>query len=560
MRFSCIVVIAFLAMALLTPQMVFAVTLPGAADSSRIQRPTMPTPMTITPPDVPLHVMKTEAPPAEAKSVIFVLKGVTIEGADGLSHVALSDLYSSYINHHVTLEMAWVLASQITDRYKKSGYFLTRAYVPAQTIENGIVHIRVAEGFIESVSLDPQTSGSHITNAWIERIKSYHPISTKQLEQALLELNALNDYQFRAVLTPPKEKKGADGAAHLDLVATKQAPHGKVKLDNFGSRYLGPYRAQMDYDFSPLNDQKTSLSLFSSLPAEELKGASVRHSIALAPQWSMDINSYYTQAAPGYRLAVQDIKSDTYGLGIGGTYQWMRQRTENMASRIEFDWMNTQSDILGTPLTRDKIRRLQAAMTYDTADRWSGYSMLSASVTQGINGLGGSKAGQANLSRARAKPNFTKLEIAANRLQNIDNNFQIQTSFAGQLASGPLYSSEEFGYGGQSFGRAYDNSEITGDHGASASIELRYAGVQPVAGITSTPYAFYDAGIIFNDDEGQPARETASSTGIGLRMENGAGTHANLAIAFPLARKIDAPIYTHNGRAARFMAELAHEF
>ena len=49
-------------------------------------------------------------------------------------------------------------------------------------------------------------------------------------------------------------------------------------------------------------------------------------------------------------------------------------------------------------------------------------------------------------------------------------------ALSGQWASGPLYSSEEFGYGGKNFGRAYDQSELTGDHGVAASVEVDYAG------------------------------------------------------------------------------------
>ncbi|AOU98912.1 hypothetical protein BI364_13960 [Acidihalobacter yilgarnensis] len=37
------------------------------------------------------------------------------------------------------------LAGKITDLYRDRGYFLSRAYVPAQTINNGIVEIDVVE-------------------------------------------------------------------------------------------------------------------------------------------------------------------------------------------------------------------------------------------------------------------------------------------------------------------------------------------------------------------------------------------------------------------------------
>lgn len=543
------------------PAVALAVPLPGAANSARIlPKPVInPNPLAAGP-EIPIRVPNTQAPPEAAKGVRFTLKGVVIEGADGLGESALRDLYADSLGRTVTLDMAWVLAAQITDRYKQAGYFLTRAYVPEQTIEDGILHIRVAEGFIESVTLDKKAADSRLVTAWIARLKSYKPINTRQLEQALLELNALSAYQFQAVLTPPKSKAGAEGATNLDLVATHKAPRGAVRFDNLGSRYLGPYRVQTDYELWALPDQKTSLSLLSSLPTKEVKSISLRHAITLAPQWSIDLGGYYTTSAPGYRLAAQDVKSETYVLGAGATYQWVRQRTENLSTRLGFDWINTQSDILGTPLVRDRIRRVQANLAYDRIDSWAGYNSINATVTQGIDGLGSNEAGQGNPSRRQAKPDFTKFEITASRLQNIDYNVQAFASFNGQLASGALYSSEEFGFGGQGFGRAYDSSEITGDHGASAALELRYAGITPFVGITPTPFVFYDTGVVFNEDSGQPAKASASSAGFGVRAQSDIGLQAGFTVAFPLTRDVADPLYSRNGKAPRLLAELSYEF
>ena len=79
-------------------------------------------------------------------------------------------------------------------------------------------------------------------------------------------------------------------------------------------------------------------------------------------------------------------------------------------------------------------------------------------------------------------------------LQGVTPNWSLFAAASGQVASGPLYSSEQFGYGGQAFGRAYDASEITGDHAVAASLGMRYSGIDPMHGVRLMPYGFYDMG------------------------------------------------------------------
>ena len=128
------------------------------------------------------------------------------------------------------------------------------------------------------------------------------------------------------------------------------------------------------------------------------------------------------------------------------------------------------------------------------------------------------------------------------------------------MASDPLFSSEQFGYGGQSFGRAFDSSELVGDHGIAGSLELRYAGWVIPETATLSPYAFYDIGRAWNIDKAQTARETASSIGIGMRVSTEFHLSANVGIAFPLIRNVATPIYGDTGSSPRLLFEISQTF
>jgi hemolysin activation/secretion protein len=125
------------------------------------------------------------------------------------------------------------------------------------------------------------------------------------------------------------------------------------------------------------------------------------------------------------------------------------------------------------------------------------------------------------------------------------------------MASRSLHSAEEFGYGGQSFGRAFNPSEIAGDHGINAAIELRYLGLLDTKSAGIVPYAFIDAGKVWNKDAGADDFQ-AASVGGGARWQSEDGTFANLGAALPMGRTPEHSLYG-TGRSARFTLRIGQE-
>jgi len=203
---------------------------------------------------------------------------------------------------------------------------------------------------------------------------------------------------------------------------------------------------------------------------------------------------------------------------------------------------------------------VKASANFERADSWRGVLNAAFTVTQGIDGMGSSEPGDISVSRVQAKPDFTKAELSVSRMQAITDDWSALLSASGQYASGPLYSSEEYGYGGQSFGRAYDSSEITGDHGVSAAVELRYSAWSTPEPVGIEPYVFYDMGVVWNDDIAQPSRDSGMSAGAGVRATTDFGMSGNLGLAYPLTREISAPIYGSHTQGPRVLLQIAQSF
>jgi hemolysin activation/secretion protein len=540
--------------------------LPGPADIDRIkpeQQPSeAPAPSTGQNLNISKAPLSTEPVPKNARHIHFVLKNVVFKGVTVFTPEQLQDLYSDYFGKNVTLDVAWKIAADLTQKYRQKGYFLSQAFVPAQEVSKGTLVIRAAEGYISDVSVEgDDVPSSVIINHAIEAIKADRPTREQTLERQLLLLNDLPGLSFQATLAPAK---GKDEAARLILTVKKTHGTTTVSIDNGGSRYLGPYEASAAWTGSliPLEETDLFAQVVPKLSSTEGKFYTLdaTQKIVLTTPTVLDVTVGYSNATPGYTLQPEDVESNSVNGGIGISYHFLRQREENLSTRLSVDFRNSNSDILDSTLYNDRIRAVNLGVNYDRGDSWWGHNYLDVELRHGLPIFDSSSANDTNLSRPDVHPDFTKATANYTRLQSLTSDWSSSLILSGQKASGSLYSSEEFGYGGNAIGRAYDTSEISGDDGLSGSLEMRYQGLQPIHQTALVPYAFYDIGKVWNANPGQPEQISGASVGPGIRIQSASGISGNFYVAEPLTKAEETPIYGGNGKKPRVFFQLSDKF
>ena len=188
------------------------------------------------------------------------------------------------------------------------------------------------------------------------------------------------------------------------------------------------------------------------------------------------------------------------------------------------------------PIYNDHIRTVSVTSDYRVQDGLGGTNYATMTFRQGLDIFGATQLGNDVSSHNGAAPNFSVLNFYYTRYQAFSDVFSAKLSTASQIASGPLFTSQQFYLGGAAFGRGYGAAEISGDNGIGGSFELRLdqrPNFRYLAGYQV--YGFVDAGAVWNDGYRLGDGLSLTSVGAGVRFFFWDDLQADIGVAFPLS-------------------------
>lgn len=506
--------------------------------------------------------------PANADQIRFTLNNLEIEGVSAYEGSQLDPLYRSKLGTTISLADVYAIANALTNKYRNEGYILTQVVVPPQTIEGGSVKLRVVEGYIDRVVVEGEDDASALAlvTKYAGRINTGGALNLKNLEKYLLLINDLPGVSARSILSPSRTQPGA---SDLRVIVERNPFDALLGADNFGSRYLGPVQLTAGASansFFGNNEQITGQFVtapFGNNSPELMFGAL---------SYQQPINSLGTKVRaffsrshtePGFDIDQFNVGGRSTSYGAGLEHPVIRSRTKNLYIRGQFDIrdVNSKSDI---DITRkDRVRAVRIGGRYeflDTALFGIGINSIDIEYAKGLDVFGSSDKGDGDLTRPAGDPQFSKLNFGVQRLQRLTSDLNLLVGVNGQLSNNAQLSSEEFGVGGVNVGRGYDASEIVGDDGYSAKVELQWdepfeTGFSVVEDYEI--YGFWDFGKVWNDDSTTTDNDNSlASTGVGVRANLINNIEGGAAIALPLTRNVQ----TMSDRDPRYYFNISRRF
>jgi len=505
-------------------------------DVGRIERrfDNRPEPRSLPPLELP---EPDKAPaPAAAASVRLTLNEIVLDNATAHEPGALAHMWADLLNREVSLAEIYTLRDALTARYRSDGYILSQVVIPAQTIRDGVVHLRAVEGYIAKVSFSGDaTDRLGALDHYAERITAEHPLRGETLERYVMLADDLPGMTARTVLKPAE---GTTGGSELIFTLERQPVSAAAGVDNRGTKSVGPIQVDLSTELNNVAGllEQVTVRGIGSEQLSELKYLDLGYNQVLDGEGTTLSLAFRRSASrPGDTVAPLDVSSsgDTYRVAL--SHPFMRTRASSLRGEASFTLRDSRTVAFEDVLSFDRVRVAALGLTYDVADELKGANVFQAQIHKGLPILGSSASSDEPVSREGGRHDFVKVTGFAQRDQPIDAGVSLSASVEGQYSPHQLLSSDEYGVGGKGYGRAYDPSEITGDAGFAGRLELRYLAPPIAPKIDYVQlYAFSEYGAVWNHESSRYRHRSLADVGVGVRFSVAGALNGNLELGCPL--------------------------
>lgn len=432
------------------------------------------------PPHEPTAPVIEEAPRPAMKAPAgerFRVNGFRIRRNTVYTEAQLVPLLKDFIGKELDIADLNRAADVVTRYYREHGYFVARAYIPAQEIQGGIVEIVVLEGHADKINVAPagkvRLADGVVRNTLAAALDG-GAIRQDRVERGLLLLDDLPGIDARVALSPGESL----GASTLTTqVSEGPLVTGDVDVDNGGNNFSGANRLGATVnlnDPSGRGDQATLRGTHST----GVDYARIAYQIPLGST-GLKVGAAYTDSR--YRLCCEFAALDARGKAsvatVSATYPFVRSPDFTLRGGLALD-NRRFFDSTVVSVTSDRHADVgTASLALDSRDALFGGGLNNAAVaiSSGQLHLSNWPSDLAAAENAHSDGGYTKTAYTATRLQRLTERTSLYASLSGQFASKNLDSSEKFVLGGPQGVRAYPVGEAAGDEGAMLNLELRLA-------------------------------------------------------------------------------------
>ena len=504
------------------------VALALAAAASAVQAQTDPASLERT-------IPKFEAKPVEARPRVavpavpeaqsariaesFVLGAVNIEGATVLSAAELARSFEPYLASRIGQAELNTIVAEITARYRRAGYLLSYAVLPEQSVQSGIVTIRVVEGYVANVRIEGDARAAAAVRPLTTPLLHERPLRAATLERAL---GLARDVSGVQVADTQLSRSPDDPSRYeLTLVLGADRVHGILYGDNRGTVDGARVRGFGSTSIASLlipGDQ-LQLDLF-AIPSDRFRFfyGQVKAGVPIGPD-GLRFTASASRGDQRQELAGPDQRGKSRQWTAQLSYPFVKRRSATVIGQASLsDWKSSER-VADEPIQRDRLQvaRLWAEIARAGRTRIDGRIGLS----QGLDLGPATETGDPLASRPFGSAKFTKLNGDLQVATPLGKQRALRFDGSAQLSTKSLLAPEEFALGGSRIGRGFDFNRVTGDHGIGAMVELAYRLGDVKGGPKALEmFAFGDGGGAFRkrSSPGLPKDQWLASVGAGARL------------------------------------------
>ena len=502
---------------------------------------------------------------ADDSGAKIMVNKIVVEDATLISQDVITKVIVKFEGKELTLKQMQQCADMITDQYRLKGYATSRAYIPQQTIKDGVLIIRVIEGKLGNLTI--QGNKYFKTSLLRDKIgiqeAGYFDYSA--LQRSLVYINEHPDRKAKVMLVPGQ----TPGTTDVVLTVTDNLPiHVGFEYDNFGSRYIENQR------YSTVLEHNNLLGFDDKLFLKYQASDSMLMQL-FQSRYTLPINS--TLNVGGYILSTRShLGKEYHSLESGGKANIVGlfankalKQTDDFDLRLNlgFDYKDIRNELASLESSRDELRIFKLGLDWDIIDSW-GRNILTSEADFGIpEFLDGSATKDPHASRTGSGGKFQKYIFNYYRLQPMPKQTSLLFKNSFQFSNHNLTSSEQFQIGGPTSVRGYPPAEQSGDKGTFSSVEWSVP-FYMIPKTWTVPHRsekwydtlrmvfFYDVGYVNlkNISTSEKENATLHGWGWGTRFNLSADASFRIEVGYPIGQK------PSDGNNAHTWAEVVLKF
>jgi len=475
------------------------------------------------------------------KEIFFDVWEYRVAGNTLLSQTILERSLAPYLGPNKSSNVINDAADALERLYKDNGYPTIFVDIPAQNVVAGVVKLQINAGEISRLRI---TGANYFTLSSIkEKVPSLHTGQAIHMPSVQADISKLHSYSPDLQAVPILKAGKEPGSMEIDLRVKDRLPlHGRLELNNQYSANTTELRLEGSISYDNLWQKFHSLKIIAQVSPENTEEVRV-----LIANYIMPVNDDKN------RLAFYTVKSDSDISAVGGltvigkgniygvryvvplknSRTWMHSTTLGIDYKDVEDLVNLSGGLqIKTP-----IQYVVSNASYSaTSLAESSTTHYNAAMKFGIRGP--NSRGEFEDKRFKANPDFIYFRGDINRTDMLPLDINIESNFKLQLSASPLISNEQFTAGGYLTVRGYFESQLLGDDGVSAGIELFSPKIFHSDGSSwRTRLLAFTEGAFVETLEPLPGQERQSSiysAGVGLRVTKSKQLVVKLDWAYPL--------------------------
>ncbi|WP_436873075.1 ShlB/FhaC/HecB family hemolysin secretion/activation protein [Acinetobacter haemolyticus] len=414
---------------------------------------------------------------SQDQTPIWVTK-VQIEGNQQIETAILHELVATLENKNNVLADLQHAVAQITQYYKKRGYFLARAYLPKQKIEDGALIIKVLEGQLGKAVINNQSAvKDSVLDRFARQIPKNQALQQTSSNKTLLLISDIAGVESISANLQAGENLGQTDLL-LDVFGQKKWL-GRLGVDNTGSTYTGLYRATGYIESHSIMGYGERISTQVLASDQDLISGSLNLQLPITG-YGLWVGAGYsrTEYELGEQFKLLDAKGTSENYNLNFSYPFIRSQKANLNLKLLLEERKLFDEIAATNTETSKhVYASRISVHLSQIDDWGigkargGVNQLELMTTIGDLEIQSPSALNIDHLSARTHGDFQKYELTLTRQQRLTSSSWLMAEFYGQLASKNLDSSEKFSFKRM---RAYPSAEALGDQGWGASINYYY--------------------------------------------------------------------------------------